>query len=165
MIAVTSFSCGSSQRKDKFKLTFPQVLSDTTIKKSEKRIDNHPTYESYFTFEKNAECISIEIDTKFKKDEFTDKMIKVRTFFVIEKKMGLDKFAQKQKAVYTAIGKNYTDNWRRKQKIVICTNKLDPLKQLTAGTTYRIRFTTFKDANYGFKVNIILKANVKIKYL
>ena len=165
LVTTIFLSCSSSQQKDEFKLSFSKVLSNKKIKKSRIKMDNHPTYEVYFTLEKDTNCIGVEINTNFKRDEFTNKMVKIRTFFVVEKKMGLDKFAQRQKEVYTTLGKNYTDTWRRKQRIVICTNKLDPLKQLTGKSIYRIRFTTFKEASYGFTVAIQLKANVKILYL
>jgi len=130
---------------------------------SKEMIENEITYELYFTLEKNADCIKIDILSSATVNEFSGKKESLKTFFIAEQIIDVSKFSnEKTKYIYSEMGRNFDQGWERKKDITICTDKNDPISALKSSTPYRLRFSNFQKLRCDFEVNV--QADCRVFY-
>ncbi len=128
---------------------------------SGEKIDQWKTFEIFFLFKNNEDCIKINITSEMF-EEIENKKKLIKTYFIIEKAIDVSKFNSDSNILYSEISRNYDSNWTAKQEIEICSSDSDPIKRLNKGDLFRIRFTTFRDDNYKYIINIYSKNPVNI---
>ena len=128
---------------------------------SDEKIDRWKTYEIFFKLSKDEECININFSSQIF-DEAINKNINFKTYFIIEKAVNISKFISDKKIIYSEIGRNFDNSWNTKQEIEICSSEMDPIKKLKNSSTYRIRFTTFRDLNYNFTILVFSKNTITL---
>lgn len=117
------------------------------------RIDTGKTYQVFFVINEEEECIKVNVNAVYM-DEAGQSEMSARTFFVIEKAVDISRFGDaKKKLIFTEIGRNFDFSWNRERDALICTSEADPIKKLKKDI-YRIRFTTFRDEEYSYEINI-----------
>lgn len=148
---------------DKVSFNSKNLFSNNTHKEIESndKIDRWKTFEVFFNFKKDEECIKINLSSQIY-DENLNKNINLKIFFIVEKAIDISKFSSDRKIIYSEIGRNYDYNWNTKQEIDICSSEMDPIKILHKSDTFRIRFTSFRDINYKYSVNIYSKEIINI---
>ncbi len=131
--------------------------------KSRDIIDKDNTYEVYFILEEKEECIKISISSKIY-DEIVGREKLLKTFFVVEKAVDISRFkdSKRKKILFSELGRNFDYSWNREREIVICSSQIDPIKKLNRDI-YRIRFTTFRNKEYNYEINIFLNSKVDFK--
>lgn len=137
--------------------------NNTTQKafESDDKIDRWKTYEIFFKLSKDEECININLSSQIF-DEAINKNINFKTYFIVEKAVDISKFISDKKIVYSEIGNNFDNSWNTKQEIEIRSSEMDPIKKLKNSSTYRIRFTTFRDLNFNFSILIFSKNSITL---
>jgi len=137
--------------------TYGNTTDKTKI--STDRIDGSSTYEVYFTLEKPADCMTIEIETVFLQKTFPLQRIPKKTYFIIEKKLLLPQLKSSKDSSYTPLGKNFNNDWELFTPVKVCTNKNDPLSVIDV-SEYRIRFTAFDKRQLYYIITISCESKV-----
>lgn len=153
-------ACGTTTRTQVGEYAFKNYYRGSSSKEflAKDRIDNHPTYEAFFTLEKPEECIRITVSAKNTAIQSAYIDPSVRVCFVVEKALDVSAFTLRAgNTIYVEIGRNYDINWKSERETVICTVKDAPLGKLTPGL-YRIRITAFEARDFSFSISIASNA-------
>ncbi len=153
-------ACGTTTPTREREYIYKAYIRGTSSKEnlSKEKIDNHPSYEAYFTLEKDEECIKITVLAKNTAviSAYVDPT--VRASFVLEKAIDVSRFNPRGgRIVYAEIGRNFDASWKSERETVVCSVKDDPLKKLTPGP-YRIRLSVFQAKEFGFSIAIATNA-------
>lgn len=153
-------ACGSATETRERDYIYKAYIRGTSSKEnlSKEKIDNHPSYEAYFTLEKDEECVKITVLAKNTAvmSAYVDPT--VRASYVLEKAIDVSRFNPRGgRIVYAEIGRNFDVNWKSERETVVCSVKGDPLKKLTPGP-YRIRLSVFQAKEFGFSIAIATNA-------
>ena len=126
------------------------------------RIDTGKTYEVFFVINEDEECIKVNVNAVYMDDAAQSDM-SARTFFIVEKAVDISRFGdQKKKVFFTELGRNFDLSWNRDRDALICSSEADPIKKLKKDI-YRIRFTTFRDEEYSYEVNVQSENKITIE--
>jgi hypothetical protein len=136
--------CSGNQKKDEvIQTVFTFGNSTENSLKSAESIDNHATYQVFFSIENKTECITIDIESVYLQKSFPIQKIPKKTYFIVEKEISLDHKSLKNNIRYIPLGRNFNNEWEIYSPVKICSIKNDPLSQLD-NSKYRIRLTTFE---------------------
>lgn len=141
-----------------------QTYGNTTDRTglSAEKIDGSSTYEIYFTLEKPAVCMTIEIETVLLQKSFPLQKIPKTTYFIIEKKLKIPHMKSSHENNYTPLGKNFNNDWEVFSPVKVCTNKNDPLSVIDT-SEYRIRFTAFEKQQLYYIITIACESKIVFK--
>jgi len=141
--------------------TYGNTTENTKI--SSEKIDEARTYEVTFTIEKPVDCMTIEIESVYLRKSFPIQKVPQRTFFIVEKKLSLPQFKLKNSSIYSAMGRNFTNEWEIYSPVKMCSNKNDPIFSKLDSAEYRIRFTTFETTPFYYIIKVICGSKVLFK--
>lgn len=136
-------ACTTDKKNSPVQTVFTYGNSTEYSIKSSDSIDNHTTYQVFFTIEQKTECISINIESVYLQKNFPIQKIPKKTFFIVEKEVILAHKSLKNRPEYIPLGRNFNNEWEIYSPVKICSIKNDPLSQLDK-SRYRIRLTTFE---------------------
>ncbi len=125
------------------------------------RIDTGKTYEVFFVINEDEECIKVNINAIYM-DEVAQTEMSAKTYFIVEKAVDISRFGDAKKRMFTELGRNFDFSWNRERDALICSSESDPIKKLKKDI-YRIRFTIFRDEEFGYEVNIQSENNIVVQ--
>src|SRR4030042_877526 len=146
--------CATGQRPRAFKESHAKTLSRAEAPRSFELIDNYETFVIHFRLAKDAPALSVGISAEYVADITGAKKTR-KTYFIVEKIIDMSQFKNANlKYLYAELGRNFDAEWNREREITLVSNKIEPFKNLDAGSTYRTRYTTFSNANFEYIITI-----------
>jgi hypothetical protein len=137
--------------------TYGNTTENTKI--SAEKIDGAQTYEIYFTLDKPASCMTIDIESAQLQKSFPVQNIPKRTFFYIEKKLNIQKLKTGSADNFTPLARNFTNDWELYSPVKVCGNKNEPLSTLDT-SEYRIRFTAFEKKQLYYIITVTCESKI-----
>ena len=135
--------------------------SSSSLRVSPESIDGAKTHEIFFHLTEKVPCLEVETSATYYPHPFAKKKKIARTFFIIEKRIDTTPFIGKKRVLYSPMGKNFDQRWRRWQTITLCTSRERPLLHFDSDSTYRMRITTFQAREVDFTITIRGEAPVE----
>lgn len=162
LTAVLAAACASPQKERQYRSVVSRVIPMGQAGRSRDQIDQYPTYEVFFRFDRRIDSLRVVGGASSAADPLTAKKRNYRTYLVLERVIDARRFGRGGGFIYVEMGRNFDAAWKSRKELVIDRTGSDPLAILDESSVYRIRVTTFNAETADITVEVHADAEITV---